>query len=62
MRPPRVRLPVSLTRTERGRADRPRSVTGIALFKGIGGDGTLQLGPDVSRITGRCGGDDDAAD
>ena len=34
----------------------------IALLKRIGGDGALQFGPDVGRITRRSGGHHDAAD
>jgi hypothetical protein len=46
----------------RGPRRRPRSGSGIALPKRIGGDGALQFGPDVCRITRRSGGNHDAAD
>ena len=34
----------------------PQIGSAVALFKGIGRDGSLQFGPDVCRITRRCGG------
>ena len=37
-----------------------RNRLGSDLIKRIGGDGTLQLGPDVGRITRRRGGNYDA--
>ena len=39
-----------------------RNRLGSELIKRIGGDGALQLGPDVGRITRRRGGNYDAAD